>query len=188
MPTWSNKVPDQPRGPALPIRRTPAYKPLVAIVTSDDIIGCYTHFYHGSTMPCEPPNCPACHDGLPYRWHAYLTAVDCHDGLHFIFECTALSAENFTTYREAHGTLKGCCFQARRWHSRPNGRILIQTKPADLTERSLPHAPDLKQCMAILWSLPADNVTTPRRNPEVDMPAISIDRKGDDLDSHRKTG
>ena len=154
MPTWQTTIPDSPRGPALPIRRTPAFKPLTAIVTSEDLLGCYTHFYKGSTIPCEGDDCPAHQDGIPFRWHAYLTAVDTGNNLHFIFEITALGAAPFTDYREHHKTLRGCLFQAKRWNNRPNGRILIQTKPADLTERQIPTAPDLRKCMAILWSLP----------------------------------
>ena len=174
MPIWSNQIPENPRGPALPIRRTPAYKPLDAIVTSSDIIGCYTHFWHGSTMPCEADHCQACQDGLPYRWHAYLTAIDYNTGLHFIFECTAMSAEAFTQYRDQHATIRGCLFRARRWNNRPNGRILIQTKMADLTNRSLPHAPDLKKCLAILWNLPAAQVFSDCINPEKRMPEVGV--------------
>lgn len=172
MVDWTRDVPKEPRGNALPIRRTPAARPLQAIVTSPDLIGCYTHFYHGSTVPCTLPNCDAHAEGLPFRWHAYLSAVDVLNHLHFIFEVTALGAQAFTQYRDLHGTLRGCHFQARRWNNRANGRILIQTKPADLAEVQLPQAPDLRNCMAILWSLPADDVQTPDRSPENNMPRI----------------
>lgn len=174
MPKWMNDPPDEPRGPSFPIIRTPPARPLDAIVTSDDLIGCYTHFWHGSTHPCQAPDCQPCNEGMPFRWHAYLTAVGLQTNLHFIFECTAISATSFTAYRNQMGTLRGCQFRAKRWNNKPNGRILIQTRQADLTERTLPTAPDLKKCMAILWSLPLDDVTTPDRNPETDMPRAAI--------------
>jgi hypothetical protein len=166
MPKWSNEVPESPRGPALPIRRTPSSRPLEAIVTSEDLIGCYTHFYQGSTTPCEGEGCEACLNGMPYRWHAYITAVDSQNNLHFIFEVTALGAEYFTAYRDVHNTLRGCHFQAKRWNNRPNGRILIQCKPCDLAQTNIPAPPDLKKCMAILWSLPAGEITDGGINPE----------------------
>lgn len=175
MPNWSTDIPDEPRGHGLPIKRTPAYKPLHAIVTSTDLIGCYTHFYKGSTTPCSRPDCEPCLNGIPYRWHAYMSAVDVGTNLHFIFEVTALSAEFFVAYRERHLTLRGCQFQAKRWNNKPNGRILIQTKPADLGERQLPPVPDLKKCMAIIWSLPLPTVTTPDRDPERNMPHVHTD-------------
>lgn len=170
---WTNQVPDNPRGNALPIRRTPANKLLEAIVTSYDLIGCYTHFWHGSTSPCTGRECRACQEGLPYRWHAYQTAVDFYTNLHMIFECTAMAAEFFTAFRDKYQSLRGCHFKATRWNSRPNGRILIRTMMADLAERTIPEAPDLKKSMAILWSLPADDVQTPYYDAQTRMQTIS---------------
>lgn len=179
MPNWSRNVPDSPRGPALPIRRTPPGKPLQAIVTSEDLLGCYTHYWHGSTCPCEGSHCEPCGEGLPFRWHSYLTAIDSFSNLHFIFEVTALGATAFIEYREHNSTIRGCLFQARRWNNRANGRILIQTKTADLTTLALPKAPDLRKCMAILWNLPADDVAAEHTNPDKQMRELktAIQRK-----------
>lgn len=174
MPTYTNQPPKPDKGPALPIRRTPAYKPLIAISTAEDILGTYTHYYQGRTTPCEAPNCPACNDGIPFRWHAYLTAIDTDTGLHFIFECTAQAAEAFTTYRSAHGTIRGCQFKATRMHAKPNARIIIQTKPADLTERNLPQAPDLCAALAILWQLHKAAVQKTNNHPEKNHPQLNI--------------
>lgn len=180
MPDWTNQVPKDPRGYALPIQRTPANRPLQAIITSPDLIGCYTHFWHGSTVPCTLPDCEPHRDGIPFRWHAYMSAVDLFNHLHFIFEVTAIGATHFTTYREQHGTIRGCQFISKRWKSRPNGRLLIQTKPADLAEINIPAAPDLKKCMAIIWSLPETDVATNGINPEQQTPQIRIHPKTDE--------
>lgn len=161
MPTYTNTIPDPSRGPALPIRRAPAIGHLAAIITSEDLIGTNTHYYKGRTMPCELPNCEPHEKGIPYRWHSYCAAWEPKTGLHFIFECTAAGSEPFIQYRDHHGTLRGCFFSAKRWQQRPNGRILIQTKPADLTEFRIPNPPNLVQCLAILWSLPEDNLGAP---------------------------
>lgn len=177
MVDWSNEVPDSPKGNALPIRRTPAGKPMEAIITSYDLIGCFTHFYKGSTHPCEGEGCKAHAEGIPYRWHAYTTAVDFFTNLHFIFECTAISAEFLTAFREKFCTLRGCHFKATRWGGRPNGRILIRTKMADLAERALPEPPDLKKCMARLWSLSDDDVETPTYDPQTKMRVIRANNK-----------
>lgn len=170
---WSNDVPESSKGQALPIRRTPAGKPLEAIVTSFDLIGCYTHYWHGSTHPCQGDNCDPCLDGMPYRWHAYMSCVDFFTNLHMIFECTGMSAEFFTAFRDKYASLRGCHFKATRWNSRPNGRILIRCKMADLTERTIPEPPDLKKAMAILWSVKADHVQTPYFDPARKMPVIT---------------
>ncbi len=154
MPGWSNAVPANPRGPAYPLLRTPPAKPLVAIVTSKDLVGCYTHFYKGRTIPCEGENCPAHQEGIPYRWHAYMSAYRVEDGVHFIFECTAQAAEHFTDYRDSNNGLRGCFFRASRMNSRANSRVIIRTKPCDLKTQYLPEPPNIEQCLSIIWDLP----------------------------------
>lgn len=175
MLNFSNTPPDDHRGQSLPIRRTPASKPLVAIVTSDDLTGTYTHYWKGHTTPCTGQDCEPCQNGMPYRWHAYLSAVDFQSGLHFLFETTAQAAEHFVEYRNAHGTLRGCCFQARRLNNRPNGRVLIQTKSTDLTQHAIPKQPDVHAALAILWSLPLGSVHAPDRSAERDTPKAATD-------------
>lgn len=154
MPNWTRDIPTNGHGVALPIRRTPTSGSLCAVVTSEDLLGCDTHFYGGHTVPCSRPACKACADGLPYRWHAYLAALEQKSRLHFIFECTAQAAEAFKTFRDAHRSLRGCLFEAKRWHSRPNGRVIIRTATLDLTNFHLPISPDVRKAMSIVWQLP----------------------------------
>lgn len=166
MPNWSNQLPDEARGHALPIRRTPARKPLKAIVTCEDLVGCYTHYWKGRTMPCEKPECDACDKGQPYRWHAYLSAWEPETALHFLFECTAQAAQNFVDFREKHHTLCGCYFMATRWKSSPNGRVLIRTKPDDVPGRRIPGPPDLIACLSTLWNIAQTEVGKSGYEPE----------------------
>lgn len=160
MPNWSTDIPKDSRGPSLPIKRTPTSRPLVAIVTSEDLIGCYTHFWGGHTVPCELPDCEPHRQGIPFRWHGYLSAIEHNTHLHFIFEMTAQAAEAFKDYKKANGTLRGCVFEAKRHRSVVNGRVCIRTKPADLRELHLPQGADLRKCMSIIWSLPDSTVVT----------------------------
>lgn len=173
MPQWSNQIPVEPRGNALPIQRTPAHTKLVAVITSSDLMGTYTHYYKGRTAPCEKPDCEPCRNGMPFRWHAYFACEEVDNALHFIFEVTAAGAEPFIQYRDVHTTLRGCLFQASRWKSRPNGRILVRTKPADLTQRRLPKEPDLLKCLTILWSKRDVDAVHAGFNPEKRTAAIA---------------
>lgn len=158
MPNWSNQVPDDPRGQGLPLVRTPAARSLRAIVTSNDLIGCDTHFWGGHTIPCTKPDCEADAAGIPYRWHGYLSAYNPHDQLHFIFEMTAQAAKTFADYRTEHGTLRCCQFEAYRWKHTRNGRVIIKCERSAIQSAALPRAPDLARVMAIIWRLPIPNV------------------------------
>lgn len=165
MPIFSDTPPQDPRGPSFQIVRTPTGKPLTGIVTSENLVGCYTHFWKRRTMPCERDDCEACRHGIPFRWHAYLSAYLSGTLLHCIFECTAQAAERFVEYREAQGTIRGCQFTASRMNYARNARIIITTRPADLTRIQLPKPPNIEKVLAILWNLP--------------IPEVKADRQGD---------
>lgn len=158
MPIWSNAIPTDPRGYALPLVRTPTATDLHAIITSPDLVGTDTHFWGGHTIPCTGHDCEPCQAGSGYRWHAYQSAYNPKDQLHFIFECTANAARPFAKYREEHKTLRGCEFTAYRWKRRRNGRVIIRCGPTNFQHAALPHAPILTDVMAIIWRLPTDNV------------------------------
>lgn len=179
MPVWSNDVPQDPRGPAFQLKRTPAGKPIVALITSDDLIGCFTHFWGGHTVPCEGQACEACHNNIPYRWHGYLSAIDTTTRQHFIFEMTAQAADAFKDFRKANGTLRGCLFEARRLRPAANSRVCIRCKPADLREQHLPTAPDLRKCMAIIWGIPDTDAEI--NGLAKDVGRIAVDRSPDVL-------
>ncbi len=177
MPHWTHAPPDDPRGQGLPIARTPTLRSLKAIVTSDHLIGCDTHFWGGHTVPCTRPNCPADAAGIAYRWHGYLSAYNLHDQLHFIFEMTAQAAHAFTNYQKEHGTLRCCQFEAWRWKHVRNGRVIIKTQHSAIPDHAIPIAPDLQKVMAIIWRLPADNVKEDGHRSG--RPNLAVSRNGD---------
>lgn len=158
MPNWSSDVPTDPRGYGLPLVRTPAGRTLTAIITSDNLIGCDTHFWGGHTVPCTAPECEACASGIGFRWHAYFSAFNPTDDLHFIFETTAQAALRFAEYRAQQGTLRCCQFECYRWKQRKNGRVMVKTWRSAINPNALPAAPDLPKIMAIIWRLPVPNV------------------------------
>lgn len=160
---WTNTIPTDPRGKPFPLHRTPPTGKLVAAITSEDLTGCDTHFFGGHTVPHHNEGCEPCEKGMPFRWHGYVSAVNVTTRLHFIFEFTAQAADTFDTYRKAHGTLRGCLFEARRLHAKPNGRVMLQCKPLDQQKLHLPEPPSIPDCMAIIWNLPNGQIDTHRK-------------------------
>lgn len=154
MPIFTNAPPDEPSGRSLRLRRTPSAGKLTAIITCRQLVGCPTHFFQRRTVPCDGEGCEACRTGHSWRWHGYVTAVDCKTNEHFIFEMTAQAAEALTVYRERHGTLLGCLFEAARLGEHHNGRVMIRCKPTDLTSVKLPSAPDVIASLCHIWNVP----------------------------------
>jgi len=177
MPTWTKSPPADPRGYGLPIIRTPAARPLTAIVTSDQLIGTDTHFWGGHTVPCERPKCEPCDNGIAYRWHGYLAAYNPTDDLHFIFEMTAQASEKFLEHHKANGTLRCCQFTAYRWKQRKNGRVIIRCEQSARPSHALPAAPDLCKIMSIIWRLPMPNVKVDGLDRR--MPKVYVNSDGD---------
>lgn len=154
MPNWDHQPPADATRPGLRLTRTPPGRPFKGIVTCERLIGCATHYYNNRTIPCEAPGCPACDEGMSWRWHAYVSCIDETNHEHVIFELTAASAQRLQEYQERHGTLRGCEFLATRANNRHNGRVLIRTQPANLAKIHLPPEPDIPAVMCHIWNIP----------------------------------
>lgn len=174
MPIWTNAPPATNTGPALRIVRTPTSGQLTAAITCPDLVGCATHYYQHRTIPCEPPNCPACADGIGWRWHGWVSAILSSTTEHILFEFTATAAEYFRSYRDTYNTLRGCVFTAGRVNNRPNARVIIRTKAHDPTKIHLPEAPDMIAALTHIWGLPPEQANQNGRIKG--HPAISINR------------
>lgn len=154
MLTFQNEPPDDPRGVSLPLKRCPTVKQVMGIITCDQMLCCPTHYYGGRTIPCTGEDCPAHKDGVPWRWHSYVSAWVPYQKLHILFESTAKASEPFKLYRLAHGTLRGCQYVAKRCTSAANSRVIIETKPADIEQLTLPNEPNVLQALSIIWNIP----------------------------------
>lgn len=164
---FSNRPPAEAHGLAFTVRRTPTTKPLQAIITCEDLTGCSTHFYQGRTQPCSAPNCEACNEQLPWRWHGYVSALNPATHEHFIFEMTAQASDALVAYHARYETLRGCFFEARRTAARSNARVIIKCKPADLQQTRLPEPPSIERVLCHLWNLPKPEVNlTPKLHTE----------------------
>lgn len=167
MPRFSTSLPPKSANHGYTLRRTPPAAPIRAIITSERLTVCDTHFYHGRTCPCErevneqgktidDSRCPACRDKQSWRTHAYLSAYDVKAHEHFIFECTDAAAKPLEEYFTANGTLRGCCLNAYRAKQAANSKVTIIATPTNLQNVSLPAAPDVTAALCVLWRIPRE--------------------------------
>lgn len=174
MPTFSNRLPTEKKHMGFDLLRTPSGRPLQAIVTCETLVVCDTHFWGGRTIPCERKvelpdkslaagNCPACCESVPYRTHAYVSAIDCKSKEHFIFECTSHAAKPLEHYQLANESLRGCLFRAQRPKSHANAKVVIETSTANLSTVRLPQPPDLILALTTIWRLPTDAMRTEKK-------------------------
>jgi len=168
VPHWTHDLPAESKKIAFSLRRTPPDRPLKALVTTENLLVCTTHWWTGRTVPCEADECEACKAGAPGRTHAYIAALEHGTREHFIFECTAKAAAPFALWLEAYPTLRGCYFLALRPKRRRNAAVEITCKPFDLSTVTLPPPPDIPAAMALIWQLPGTSICIAQPGDEVE--------------------
>jgi len=144
---------------AFRLLRTPTRGKLELYITSPDLIGCWTHFWTGRTVPCTGPDCEACQAGSSSRWHGYVAAVDVKTSEPVVFETTANAAEQLASYRTKNATLRGCHCLASRTSPRPNARVRLLMKPLDLAHTNLPQPMNLQAALCHIWGIPVTETT-----------------------------
>lgn len=163
MPQFSSQPPTDPRGRSLELKRCPPGAVLPGVITCHDVVGCPTHFWGGRTVPHEEEECEPCLAGIGWLWHGYVSAFQRELRLHYLFEMTARCVEPLTEYRQKNPSLRGCMFLAQRPSGKPNGRVYLKLKTLDLASLTLPDPPDLTKVLAMIWNLPAPNITVDGR-------------------------
>jgi hypothetical protein len=172
MPIWSNELPALQKHMGFDLRRTPSTGRMIGIITSDDMLVVPTHYWNGRTCPHEEENCQACLNMMPYRIHVYVSCFDPKTREHYLYESTSNAAKSFEEHKKAFGTLRGCMFQAERPKQTRNGKVVIMTKPADLTKISLPEPPNLIRAMSVIWNIPVPDLAEPSEHLRGKHPKI----------------
>jgi hypothetical protein len=163
MPNFTNTPPEHDRPKNLKLIRTPIKCPMKGIITCDDVVGCNTHFFGGRTTPCEAPDCPACNDGFPIRWHGYLTVWFPTDCIQVLYEFTDTAAPAILAYRTQHGTLRNAKITATRHKPIPNGRVNIKLERIDVSQWSIPSPPNVTEILLRMWEMPLKSFAARRK-------------------------
>jgi len=152
-PNWINRPPVPTEFAGLRLIRVGTAKHFEAIITSDHMIGCLTHFYKRRTIPCTAPDCQADCDGVPARWHGYLSVLCTRTRTHYVLELTALAAVPVAEFDDAKGSLRGAMLDATRLGNKPNGPVSCVISPSSADLRTLPRAVHLERFLATIWHL-----------------------------------
>jgi hypothetical protein len=158
VPHWTTEPDTRNNTTPYSLLRTPIGRPLVAVITTDQPLGCRTHFYLHRTVPCEMPSCPPCADGYSSRWHCYLGVYSPKTGDQAILELTANAAEPLLKYYRDHSHLRGVKIKAERRGIRTNSPVVLSLLNECLDHNLLPPPPDLKSALAKIWGLPANTL------------------------------
>lgn len=152
-PRWINRPPTPTEFAGLRLIRVGTAKQFEAIITSEQLTGCITHFWKRRTTPCSAPDCPACRDAVPGRWHGYLSVLCTRTRTHFVLELTALAAVPVAEFADAKGSLRGAMIVATRLGNKANGPVQCTVSPSSADLRTLPRAVHMEKFLRTIWNL-----------------------------------
>lgn len=164
MTNWTNRPTTHDQLHAIPIVRAKPGRTDAAIITATDVVGAYTHYWHGRTVMCTGPSCDACADKRTARWYGYLSLWVPSTGSILIAEITPPCVPSIDKYFHEYGTLRGARLELARANRKPNSRVICNLTPSQYTTDKLPAAPDVKKHLCRMWEVfePESTPTTTR--------------------------
>jgi len=140
------------------IRRCGATEKLIGTCLSHDLIGGYTHWFRGRTLPCvDPSTCEACQASTPRRWHSWFAAKLTKFSELVIIEITERAVEPFDSWFRQHRTLRGVCFELSRKGRKENGQLCVRLKDGVVPSDQLQSIGEIDFMLLRMWEMP-DNV------------------------------
>jgi hypothetical protein len=133
------------------IVRTPPKGSIKGIILARELTGATTHYWHGRTLPCSGPNCPACQENTPARWYGYVPLMSKATNRIVIFELTSSATPAVDTFLGTYKTLRGARLEAFRIPQRSNGRVVIELQPPADPDEDLPNSPDIEGPLLAMW-------------------------------------
>lgn len=139
------------------LRRCRAGERLVGMCLSGDVIGGYTHWFRGRTIPCLGDElCEACPQAIAKRWHAWFGALINKQTERVIIEITLGAMQPFDEWRRKHTTLRGAIFELSRKDSRANGELFVKLRHSNSELVDVPHCEHLREMLFRMWEVPAE--------------------------------
>jgi hypothetical protein len=150
---WKDRPPAPTEFGGIRLGRVQPGKDYEALITCESMAGHDTHWWKRRTVPCTAPDCAACCEGTPARWHGYLSVYSTRTRINSVLELTSLAAASVAEYEDRHGSLRGALLRANRLGNRPNSPVSVTIVPFDGDLRTLPRAVDLRRFLETIWSV-----------------------------------
>jgi hypothetical protein len=155
----------------MPIVRAPSNGKITGIVTSTRAVYVPTHWFGGRTQPCTEPQCPACEQHRPQRWHAYLTIWSPNDNTHVLCELPEAASHRLADLADTNTSLRGGKIAVFRNGPKQNSRVICNYWPTPENPYKLPNEPNIRNILEHVWRL--DRPAPPNKN-DAQPPALKI--------------
>ena len=137
----------------MPLVRAPVNGKLAGLITAAQPVFAPTHWFGGRTVPCTEPECTACNEHRPTRWHAYITIWTPQTNTQILLELPEAASHRLSELSDVHGKLRGGRLAVFRNGNRQNSRVIINFWPNDATQYRLPKEPNIRNILEHIWQL-----------------------------------
>lgn len=133
------------------IVRVKAGKAIMGVMLGHDVVGAYTHWWGGRTVPCNGPDCSPCSKNVELRWHGYLPLYSLKTRDTSIVEFTEACVEVIDRWFSEHRTLRGCVIEIHRPGAKANGELRAKVYDGPLAKAVLPESPQVEEILMRMW-------------------------------------
>lgn len=151
---WSD-APETDRRPFYPIWSPTPDRDVSAVITSQDVIGVWTHWYEGRTHPCRGSRrrCEGCGLGYRRQWKGYLAGHDFNRGRSGLIEVTQEAFLRTPGLTLRKGKLRGCVIRLRRAGASRQARVVAALTEWTGDRAALPPAFDVVAALERIWGI-----------------------------------
>jgi len=155
---WTTAPPKETQNGNHELLRCPKKGKIGVLITSRDLVGCWTHFL-GRTLPCtDDDTCPACNDGAPRKWYGYLSVLRYNRPKQSILELPAGAANDLRDYQQTGAEIRGKLITLERKGGKANGRVVIELKQHPAWETLAQEPIQIEATLFRIWRIDPERV------------------------------
>lgn len=152
--SFFEETPPDDAGPlGLRVVRAPKIGKDLWTILSEQLIGCWTHYFQRRTQPCVGSGCHICSPKTPRRWYGWLVGFDPTRREQKLVEVPPGPALSLRAYRGQVGNLRGHCIELSRRNKKDNGEVVARFGPGKFSSELLPPCPDIVPLLMRMWQI-----------------------------------
>jgi len=160
MQTWPTRPNRATSQTTTPLHRSKPGRTINGIITSNDLVGAYTHFWKGRTSLCTYPECEPCSVSRSARWYGYLHIWNPETNASGILEITPSCLPAIDDWLEKFGTLRGAKISVSRASHKINSRVVATLKATNFAIDRIPPCVDVISQLCRMWEVTREAAAT----------------------------
>lgn len=148
---WTATPPKNGHQTHLELVRVPAKLMLAGFITTNDLLGCLTHWNGRRTVPCQGLDCDDETHKRPTRWHAYTGLWIDKTNEHVILELPSGAAEKLQAAKNGRPSIRGLQIQCFRPKHEAHAAVTVRLIDSPAIPKNLPEEPDLRTMLTSMW-------------------------------------